>query len=278
MARVGLQHRRAELDARRLPAGDGDGHERVAGDHAGVPERGEAVGLCLLRLRDDLVDRARCRRSNRCALVLPSADAVRLYNHAHVQPGASGDMDIEAQLDDLRRDVQYLKDRSEILDCIARHARGCDRHDVELLTSTYHDDGVDEHGATLEPRPRVRRAGRTRCMPRRPRITCTTSRPTRCEIDGDEAHAESYVLVTMLTPDRSTATLLSGRYLDRLERRDGAWRIAVRRSTVELCSPPTRRCCSPGTSRTRATSRATRERTDPSYACPLSVETPATRW
>ena len=38
------------------------------------------------------------------------------------------------ELEQLRRDVRYLKDRSEILDCIARHARGNDRHD-ETITS-----------------------------------------------------------------------------------------------------------------------------------------------
>src|SRR4051812_16167681 len=76
----------------------------------------------------------------------PSEDAVRLYNSEDA-PGAS--MDIDAQLEDLRHEVRLLKDRGEILDCIARHARGCDRHDVELLTSTYHEDSVDEHGATV---------------------------------------------------------------------------------------------------------------------------------
>ena len=55
-----------------------------------------------------------------------------------------------------------------------------------------------------------------------------------CEIDGDVAHAESYVLVTLLDHDGETARFINGRYIDRLEKRDGVWRIAVRRSTVEL--------------------------------------------
>ena len=46
----------------------------------------------------------------------------------------------------LERDVRYLMDRTQILDCVARHARGCDRHDIDLITSAYHSDGVDEHG------------------------------------------------------------------------------------------------------------------------------------
>ena len=67
-------------------------------------------------------------------------------------------MNLEAELDDCD-EVQYLKDRTAILDCIATHARGCDRHDVELVTGTYHDDGVDEHGAKLNPGPEYGRVG-----------------------------------------------------------------------------------------------------------------------
>ena len=29
--------------------------------------------------------------------------------------------------------------------------RGCDRHDVDLITATYHPDGVDEHGLATNP-------------------------------------------------------------------------------------------------------------------------------
>ena len=62
-------------------------------------------------------------------------------------------MDDAEELDALRRDVRWLKDRAEVLDVVATHARGCDRHDVELLSSTYHDDGVDVHGTTVNAGP-----------------------------------------------------------------------------------------------------------------------------
>ena len=54
----------------------------------------------------------------------------------------------------LRRDVEYLKGRLAILDCISRHSRGDDRHDTDLITGGYHDDGVDEHGAAVNPASR----------------------------------------------------------------------------------------------------------------------------
>ena len=46
-------------------------------------------------------------------------------------------MQVDDELAELRRDVRRLKDRAEILDCIAAHARGCDRHDAEHQHEAY---------------------------------------------------------------------------------------------------------------------------------------------
>jgi len=63
-------------------------------------------------------------------------------------------MGVDDQLERLARDVRYLMDRQAILDCIARHARGHDRHDVELLAGAYHPDGIDEHGYAINAGPK----------------------------------------------------------------------------------------------------------------------------
>ena len=138
------------------------------------------------------------------------------------------------QLQQLLTDVQYLKDRQAILDVVMRHARGHDRHDIELMNSCFWDDGVDEHGQFVTPGPEygnwantVHTAGYFLHMHN---ITNHT-----CEIDGDTAHCETYVIGALLPrsmPGR--AKFVSGRYLDRLERRDGQWRILVRRTTIEV--------------------------------------------
>jgi hypothetical protein len=47
-------------------------------------------------------------------------------------------MATQTDFEALRRDVQYLKDRTAILDCIARHSRGCDRHDLDLIAARDH--------------------------------------------------------------------------------------------------------------------------------------------
>jgi hypothetical protein len=55
-----------------------------------------------------------------------------------------------------------------------------------------------------------------------------------CEINADAAHAESYVIGLFLDKGCETARILSGQYIDRLERRDGQWKIVLRRATVEI--------------------------------------------
>src|SRR3954452_13907994 len=177
------------------------------------------------------------------------------------------------ELEQLRRDVAYLKDRSAILDVVNRHARGCDRHDVELLTSTYHDDGVDEHGTARNDGPRFAEfINAVHAMSSRAHTHNITTHT--CDIDGDTAHAESYVLVSLLAPDAGSTSVMSGRYLDRLERRDGEWRIAARRSTVDLVVSGSAGLLQHAGFQSQAYPQGTRDRTDPSYARPLDLDAP----
>ena len=176
---------------------------------------------------------------------------------------------MDDDLDQLRRDVQHLLDRNAIADCIAAHARGCDRHDVELLTSTYLDDGVDVHGATVNAgRDYAAWANTVHDASSHNHLHNVTTHT--CEIDGDEAHAESYVMVTLLSPDESTATVMCGRYIDRLERRDGRWRIAVRRATVELAYTADARLLGSKYFVAQGYERGTRDLADVSYERPLT--------
>ncbi|MBY8862355.1 nuclear transport factor 2 family protein [Nocardia sp. CA2R105] len=177
----------------------------------------------------------------------------------------------------LRRDVRYLMDRTAILDCIANNARGCDRHDVELLTSSYHADGWDVHGNAVRSGPDYADfmnpihdgAGQAHTH------NITTH---ACEIDGDTAHAESYVLVFLLDHEGATTTTLGGRYLDRLERRDGAWRIAVRRCTVEWVLTGDASLLAAEGFKKQEYSRGSQNTSDLAYQRPLEVDTPSEIW
>lgn len=181
------------------------------------------------------------------------------------------------ELEQLRRDVQYLKDRADIADCIAQHARGCDRHDVDLLASAYAEDSLDEHGVTTN-RGREYPAWANAVHAASSTAHLHNITTHRCDIDGDRAHAESYVLVTLLSADGTTATVMCGRYIDRLEQRDGAWRIVVRRSTVELAFTADASILHSRFFTAQHYLRGTRDTNDLSYARPLDVNIEATRW
>ncbi len=181
-------------------------------------------------------------------------------------------------LSQLRDDVLYLKDRMAIMDVVARHARGHDRHDVDLLTSTYHADGFDEHGSAINrgtayaPWANAVHAATTQAHTH----NITTH---LCEIDGDVANCESYVLVALLAPDASVATVMSGRYIDRLERRDGEWKIALRRATVDLAFSADARLLQSRAFKGQAYPKSLRDERDLSYQRPLDLdEPPAEIW
>ena len=187
-------------------------------------------------------------------------------------------MTVDADLGTLARDVRYLMDRTEILDCISRHARGCDRHDIDLITSTYHADGVDEHGDAVNSGPGYGGwANESHAATSRVHTHNITTHT--CEIDGDTAHAESYVIVVLVSPDSKSAQFITGRYIDRLERRDCQWRIAVRRSTVEGMFLADARVLQSSFFAEKGYPVGTRDRSDLSYQRPLVIDTPApARW
>lgn len=127
--------------------------------------------------------------------------------------------------------LRELVDRQEIWDVLLRYSRGLDRLDREMIRSCYHDDAVDDHhiyvgrpddfidwafGYSLDYNV-VHHHGLSN---------------HRCELDGDDAHAETYY--TFLGVNRAPPHLLSmGRYVDHFQKRDGQWRIADRVCVIE---------------------------------------------
>ena len=186
--------------------------------------------------------------------------------------------DLAADLADRDRRLRYLADRVEILDCVARHARGCDRFDGDVLASAFHEDGIDEHGHAINTGRRysewANEAHTRGSLQNLHHITTHL-----CEIEGDEAHAESYVIGFFLNRDGKTGRLLTGRYADRLERRGGAWGIVLRRSTVEIALEGDASFLNTEYFRKMGFVNGMRDKRDVTYQRPLTLdETPADRW
>jgi hypothetical protein len=183
----------------------------------------------------------------------------------------------DPQLEQLKQKVQYLMDRQAILDCVARHAHGHDRHDSDVIASTYWPDGIDEHGKVLNKGPEYAKwANETHAANFKLHTHNITTH--LCEIDGDTAHAESYVIVGLLNKDDKTAQYISGRYIDRLEKRNGEWKLLIRRSTVDVMVVGDASALASPVFKEMGYMRGTWDKNDLSYARPLTLDTPAPKW
>ena len=132
----------------------------------------------------------------------------------------------------MERQLQHLLDRQAILDCLNRYCFGVDRHDGELIASAFHPDALDEHGPfTGGPEALVQWANDFHARGFRSHSHCLTSHA--CEIEGEVAHAHSYCLYGLARHDGETVAFGCARYVDRLERRAGQWRIALRKVLIE---------------------------------------------
>jgi hypothetical protein len=115
---------------------------------------------------------------------------------------------------ELRERIARLEDRAEIRACMTRYARGMDRRDRKLLRSAYHDGAVDDHvGFIGQVDDFIDWAFPYHSTQTRYQHYLLNH---TAEINGDEAHAETYYL--FVGTDRKPAnhkTISGGRYVDR---------------------------------------------------------------
>jgi hypothetical protein len=131
-------------------------------------------------------------------------------------------------------DLQVLLDEREIRRVLERYCRGVDRLDEALLASCYHDDATDDHGmfkgSGIEFAAFCVKVLRLHAV-----ATQHVLAQSIIGVDGDSAACETYVLAHHRC-EREGATVLEsfgGRYVDRMERRAGEWKIADRVVVVE---------------------------------------------
>lgn len=126
--------------------------------------------------------------------------------------------------------LEEVADRLAILEVVAMHSRGVDRASSEILKSCYWDDAEVDYGGYKGP-------AHPFCdmLPdaiKRYENTQHVLGNTLVEFEGEAATVESYVtayhyLGQEEEPD--TEMTYIGRYLDRMEKRDGVWKISFRK-------------------------------------------------
>jgi ketosteroid isomerase-like protein len=125
--------------------------------------------------------------------------------------------------------IDELLAKQEITELLYRYCRGIDRLDWTLVRSCYHDDAFDDHGI-FRGSPEEFVAFFTEFLGAMTATTHTLGN-ILITVDGDVAGCESYILAWHRLPadgDTPRDLTASGRYVDRLERRNGQWKIAHR--------------------------------------------------
>jgi hypothetical protein len=171
---------------------------------------------------------------------------------------------------DSNADIQELIDRQRIWECLLRYTRGMDRLDRELVQSAYHSDGMEDHGALIAACDtfvdQVLGFHRSREI-----LTQHIMSNHRCELEGNVAHPETYVSCYSVNRE-GKASYSFGRFIDRLEKRDGRWgivdRVCVREGSTDF---PRNDFVENFSVQPGSLHRSVRDRTDPSYLRPLRV-------
>jgi len=167
------------------------------------------------------------------------------------------------EFDTLRGKVRGLKDRAEIRDCLLRYVRGVDRFDWEQAASAYHADAIDDRGAHTGTRDEY--LAWLRPILAGASGTSHSLSNMTCEIDGDTAHTEFYVITAVWSDERKTVLMGGARYISRFERRDGEWKMSRQEGPMDFT------LLAPADAMPAAANRGKRSREDRSYARPLDL-------
>lgn len=125
--------------------------------------------------------------------------------------------------------IQEMLDKQDIHDALLRYCRSIDRCDPDLLRTVYHPDATDDHGTFVGGVDAfvewVMQGLHEQFI-----VTTHALSNVLIEVDGDTAHAESYVNSFHLgeRDGQMYEFTFCGRYVDRFERRQGEWKIANR--------------------------------------------------
>jgi len=153
-------------------------------------------------------------------------------------------------------EIQELLDRQKCYDVLTRYCRALDRADVELMRTVYWEDGIDDHGV-FKGNAQEFAEFIIAEIQNWFEVTMHAICNVHMEYYGDTMCTEAYLIAynkvkaekeKVLAVQGPTylaglagadaqakhhAFLFGGRYIDRLEKRDGEWRIALRRVCMD---------------------------------------------
>lgn len=132
---------------------------------------------------------------------------------------------------DLDARLRDMLDHHEIRQVLAEYCHACDRADAAMMAACYTGgDSFDDHGLIRAPGPDYARQ-MTAIMLDRSEAVWHVLGQSLIKVDGDSASAETFFLGYMRVRGQDGAprlNQLAGRFVDRLERIEGNWKIKHR--------------------------------------------------
>ena len=127
---------------------------------------------------------------------------------------------------------ERVADRMAVEDILYLHCRGLDRLDKEAIQASYWQDATVDYGsfkgeASVFAELVVGALGESYALTRH----CLSN--TLVAFSADSAKAESCVTAAHLLPDATEEMLFYGRYLDKLAKRNGQWKILHRQVVMD---------------------------------------------
>jgi hypothetical protein len=110
--------------------------------------------------------------------------------------------------------LQEIIDHHEITQTLKEYCHGCDRCDEQRMGSVYHDDSFDDHGNFKASGPEFAKLMTAEILATTKSLFHMLGQ-SLIKVTGNESGAEM-------------CNQLGGRFVDKLERRDGRWRIKHR--------------------------------------------------
>ena len=126
--------------------------------------------------------------------------------------------------------LQEMLDHYEIRKTLSEYCQGCDRCDEPRMAGVYGRDSWDDHGETKMPGPQFAQLMIKRILAETESLYHLLGQ-TVIQVQGDEAGAETYFLAATRARRQDGVEMcnqLGGRFVNRLRRENGRWRIAHR--------------------------------------------------
>lgn len=122
-------------------------------------------------------------------------------------------------------DARQLADRQAIVEVIDRYATSLDSKEYERFQTCFSEDAIVHYGEDLVGP--VAAAAYAESVLSRYEFTQHLLGNYEIALDGDRASARTYLHASHITSE-GEIWVVGGTYVDRLERRDGEWKIVER--------------------------------------------------